>query len=28
LRDLIFFASLITLFLAVNVVLIDLKKMS
>jgi ABC-2 type transport system permease protein len=28
LRDLIFFASLIALFLAVNVVLIDLKKMS
>jgi ABC-2 type transport system permease protein len=28
LRDLMFFASLITLFLAVNVVLIDLKKMS
>jgi ABC-2 type transport system permease protein len=28
LRDLIFFASLITLFLAINVVLIDLKKMS
>lgn len=28
LRDLIYFASLITLFLAVNVVLIDLKKMS